>query len=121
MLEAEADHPTQHKRIKICIGETRNHDNFGEHVQNIEHIRIGNQGQVNKLFDFSGFHQRDDLIVLSFYFFVGGMWRPLLSKTSLVFDEHVCTAVATKNDIECHAQPCDESDIVGVSRPLGQL
>ena len=65
MLKAEADHPAKHESEKVFIGEQRRHHNLGENIQNIEHIWIGDQGQVNEFLDFSVSDQRPDLIVFS--------------------------------------------------------
>src|SRR5580698_3078093 len=63
MLEAETDHPTKHESMKVLIGEHRRHHDLGENIQNIEHIGIGHQGQVDQFFDLASSQGRPDLLV----------------------------------------------------------
>jgi hypothetical protein len=65
MLKAEADHPTKQESKKVLVGEIRRHHSRSENIQNIEHIRIGDQWQVNEFLDLSGPQQKPDLIVFS--------------------------------------------------------
>src|ERR1700733_2134105 len=68
MLKAEVDYPAKHESKKVLIGELRSEHCLIENIQNIEHIRIGDQGQFNEFPDLPASHQRPDLLVFLRYF-----------------------------------------------------
>lgn len=51
VLKAEPDHSTKQEIMKVSIGKHRRHRKLGVNVQNIEHVRIRDQGQVHEFFD----------------------------------------------------------------------
>src|SRR6202042_1198504 len=54
VLETEADHPANHKSMKVFVGEHRRHHDLVENIENIEQIRIDDQGQLDQLLDLPG-------------------------------------------------------------------
>src|SRR5262249_37566299 len=65
VLQAEADHPTNYESKKSNIDEQRRCHDLSENIQNIEHVRIGDQGQVNEFLDLSVSQQGPDSVVFS--------------------------------------------------------
>src|SRR5262249_55641308 len=63
VLQAEANHPRNHEIEKSRIDKHRRCHNLGENIQKVEHIWIGEQGQVNELLDLPASQQRPDLVV----------------------------------------------------------
>ena len=53
VLQAEANHPTNHESMKSSIGQQRRCHDLRQNIQNIEHIPIGDQGQVHEFLDLS--------------------------------------------------------------------
>src|SRR5262245_61150408 len=85
VLQAEADHPTNHQIKKLSIDEHRRCHDLSENIQHIEHIRIGNQGQVNQFLDLPVSQQGPELVVFSQYFLFGRVRGPIRAATSPVF------------------------------------
>src|SRR5262249_35267671 len=94
VLQTEPDHPTNHESKKSSIGpQCRCHD-LSEHIQHIEHIRIGDQGQVNEFLDLPVSQQGPDLVVFLPYLLFGRVRGPMRAATSPVFKKDLHSAIA---------------------------
>src|SRR5262244_1406521 len=51
VLQAEADHPANHESHQFRIDEQSRRHDLSENVEDVEHIPIGRQGQINEFLD----------------------------------------------------------------------
>ncbi len=58
MLQAEAHHAANHQRRKVLIEEHGWVDDFSEHVEHVQDIKIIEERQVDKVLDLAIAHQR---------------------------------------------------------------
>ena len=63
MLKAEVDHSAKQEIMEVSIRKHRRHRKLGVNIQNIEHVRISDHGQVHEFFDLAISYRRPDLIV----------------------------------------------------------
>src|SRR5262249_22879982 len=110
VLQAKADHPTDNESQESGIDEHRRCHDLCENVQNVEHIRIGHQGQVNEFLDLPVSQQGPDSVVFPQYGLLGRMRRPIRAATPPVFKKDLRRAIAAiQSCVERQAQTCDES------------
>src|SRR6266446_1118049 len=121
VLQAEANHSANHERQQFGIEKQCGRHDLCENIQNVEHVGICHQRQVDEFLDLPVFQQGPDLVVFSQYFRFGRVRGPIRAATFPVFKKDLHGAIAAIHScVEREAQPCHESDFVGGLRTFGQ-
>src|SRR5215469_9211224 len=119
MLEAQVHHMTNDERKQILVAVHCRRHGLGQHVQNVEDLRVGHQRQVNEFLDLPVSNQRPDSTIFAHYLVARRSRGPIGAEASEVLEAELHAAVAPiYSGVKREAQTCHDSDIVSAFRTL---
>ena len=117
VLETEIDHPADHQRKEIAIGEQGRRHDVVQDIQRSKHCRVAHQRQVDQVLDPACAETRPDALVFVQCLFVCRMRRPLDSQMRQIFEAHFDGPLALiERRIDIHAQARHASSFDRVCR-----
>ena len=105
VLETEIDHPADHQRKQIAVGEQGRWNDVVQDIQRCQHCRVAHQRQVDQVLDAACAETRPDALVFVQCLFGCRMRRPFDSQMRQIFEAHFDGPLALiERRVDIHAQ-----------------